>query len=77
MPFGTCRTAKAAFFNKPGKNIQLTMEVNNAPIISDFADGIKFRNYSRDELLLLSGKQFKILSKELDNGIYKISVVQQ
>ena len=53
------------------------MEVNNAPIISDFADGIKFRNYSRDELLLLPGKQFKILSKELDNGIYKISVVQQ
>ena len=37
------------------------MEVNNAPIISEFADGIKFRNYSRDELLLLSGKQFKIL----------------
>jgi hypothetical protein len=70
-------TQTAAFFNKPGKNIQLTMEVNNAPIISDFADGIKFRNYSRDELLLLSGKQFKILSKELDNGIYKISVVQQ
>ncbi|MDG2431390.1 hypothetical protein [Flavobacterium sp.] len=70
-------TQTAAFFNKPGKNIQLTMEVNNAPVISDFADGIKFRGYGKDELLLLSGKKFKILSKELDNGIYKISVVQQ
>ncbi|AZA52911.1 hypothetical protein [Chryseobacterium sp. G0201] len=34
---------KAAFFDKAKKNVFLKMEVKNAPIISDFADGIKIR----------------------------------
>ena len=34
-------TQEAAFFNKPEKNIRIIMEVNDAPDISSFADGIK------------------------------------
>ncbi|UQB67934.1 hypothetical protein [Epilithonimonas zeae] len=50
----------AAFFDKPKKNVFLKMEVKNAPIISDFADGIKIRGYDKDELLLLRGRKFVI-----------------
>ena len=69
-------TQTAAFLNKPGKNIQLTMEVNNAPVISDFADGIKFRGFDRDELLLLNGRKFIIESSVTEGTIYKIKIKQ-
>lgn len=52
--------AKAAFFNKPDKNVFLRIEIKNAPIISDFADGIKIRGYDKEELLLLRGRNFII-----------------
>ncbi|SEM47137.1 hypothetical protein SAMN05421856_103409 [Chryseobacterium taichungense] len=59
----------AAFFDKPKKNVFLRMEVKNAPIISDFADGIKIRGYAKDELLLERGRKFEVDSfEEIDNN---------
>ena len=59
--FVSCGSStEAAFFDKPKKNVFLKMEVKNAPIISDFADGIKIRGYAKDELLLLRGRNFVI-----------------
>lgn len=42
-----------------------------------FAYVIKFRGYGREELLLLTGRRFKILSKDLVDGIYYISLIEQ
>lgn len=70
----------SAFFNKPNKNIRLVMEVKSDPIISDFADGIKFRGYAKDELLLLRERKFKVLSNNNNNnnnGVWEISLVEQ
>jgi hypothetical protein len=69
-------TKEAAFFNKPSKNVRITMEVNNAPDISSFADGIKFRGYSPKELLLDTGRKFQITSAKFENGIYELRMVQ-
>jgi len=69
-------TQTAAFFNKPGKNIQLTMEVNNAPIISVFSDGIKFRGFDKDELLLFTTRKFIVESLIVDGLVYKIKTKQ-
>ncbi|MGE4514998.1 MAG: hypothetical protein AB7E26_14480 [Chryseobacterium sp.] len=47
------------------------MEVKNAPIISDFADGIKIRGYAKDELLLERGRKFEIKNyKEVNDKHY-------
>jgi hypothetical protein len=70
-------TTKAAFFNKPKKNVFLKMEVKNAPIISAFADGIKIRGYAKDELLLLQGRKFEVeYIKIVDRG-YEIKLIEK
>ncbi|WP_083572210.1 fibronectin type III domain-containing protein [Flavobacterium johnsoniae] len=62
-------TKEAAFFNKAEKNVRIIMEVNDAPIISSVADGIKFRGYSPEELLLNTNGQFRVkkVIKNVDN----------
>lgn len=61
---------EAAFFDKPKKNVFLRMEVKNAPIISDFADGIKIRGYAKEELLLKQGRRFEVIKVEkVEKGI--------
>ncbi len=69
-------TKEAAFFNKAEKNVRIIMEVKDAPIISSVADGIKFRGYSPDELLLNTGRKFKIRNVKNDNGIITIEMKQ-
>ncbi len=66
----------AAFFDKPSKNVKLIMEVKDAPDISDFADGIKFRGYQRKELLLPRGSEFQVTGRDFVNGIYEIRLIQ-
>ncbi|WP_026703851.1 hypothetical protein [Flavobacterium soli] len=68
---------KAAFFNKPDKNVFLRIEVKNAPIISDFADGIKIRGYDKEELLLFRGNNFEIRSVEKIEDNYLITIIQK
>jgi len=69
--FVSCGSStEAAFFDKPAKNVFLKMEVKNAPIISDFADGIKIRGYDKDELLLLRGRKFEVIKVErIEKGV--------
>ena len=75
--FVSCGSTKAAaFFDKSEKNVRLIMEVKNAPKISDFADGVKFRGYAKDELLLLTGSKFKITGSKTINGVYEIRLKQ-
>jgi hypothetical protein len=37
------------------------MEVKDTPIISTVSDGIKFRGYSPDELVLNTGRRFEVI----------------
>jgi hypothetical protein len=76
--FVSCGSStEAAFFDKPKKNVFLKMEVKDAPIISDFADGIKIRGYGKDELLLLRGRRFKIeYVKPIGIG-YEIKLIEK
>lgn len=53
------------------------MEVKNASIISDFADGIKIRGYAEDELLLLRGKKFVIKEYKEVNGKHYFELVEK
>ena len=68
---------KAAFFNKAKKNVFLKMEVKNALIISDFADGIKIRGYAKDELLLLRERKFEIKNVEKIDDKYLITLIEK
>lgn len=67
----------AAFFDKPKKNVFLRMEVKNAPIISDFADGIKIRGYAKDELLLERGRKFEIKDYKEVNGKHYFELIEK
>lgn len=69
-------TKEAAFFNKAAKNVRIIMEVNEAPIISSVADGIKFRGYKPEELLLNTGRKFTIQKVNYKDGIYEIIMYQ-
>ena len=68
---------KAAFFDKANKNVFLKLEVKNAPIISDFSDGIKFRGYVKDELLLLRGRKFIVKNVEEIDNKYLITLIEK
>jgi hypothetical protein len=46
------------------------------PDISTFADGIKFRGYQIEELLLNTGGKFKVTKMTTENGIYEIRMTQ-
>lgn len=71
--FASCGSSKeASFFDRSWKNVLLTLEVKNAPIISDFSDGIKIRGYAKEELLLLRGKEFIVDDTALIEGKYLI-----
>jgi hypothetical protein len=48
-----------------------------APIISDFADGIKFRGLDKDELLLQPGRKFRVVEHKYDNGKSKIILEEE
>lgn len=76
--FLSCGSSKeAAFFNKSSKNVRIQfLEVKDAPIISDFADGIKFRSYKREEILLNKGSKFEVLNVKEINNIYYIQLKQ-
>lgn len=76
--FVSCGSSKkAAFFDKKEKNILLEMKVKDAPIISDFADGIMFRGYQREELLLLRGRNFIVEKVKIrKDGKYLIKLVE-
>lgn len=76
--FVSCGSTKqAAFFNKPGKNIFIKFNtVKNAPIISDFADGIRFRGYKPHELLLHQNGKFKVVSFDKVKRGYLIELKQ-
>ncbi len=52
------------------------MQVSNAPDISIFADGIKFRGYQPKELLLYTGRKFEVVEVKLENGIHTIRMNQ-
>lgn len=67
---------EAAFFNKPKKNVRLKMTVKDAPVVSDFADGIKFRGYVKDELLLLRGRKFIVKEYKEVNGIHYFELIE-
>lgn len=67
---------EAAFFNKPNKNVRIQMEVIDAPIISSMADGIKFRGYKPDELLLKTKSRFYVDDIFIDNGVYYLKLKQ-
>jgi hypothetical protein len=67
---------KAAFFDRSKKNVKLLIEVKSAPIISNFSDGIKFRGYQPDELLIDRGKTFKVKNYIFKDGIHYINLVQ-
>lgn len=76
--FVSCGSStEAAFFDKPKKNVFLKMEVKNAPIISDFADGIKIRGYAEDELLLLRGRKFEIEYVRPKGKGYEIKLIEK
>lgn len=61
--FISCGSSEeAAFFHRADKNVLMVLNVINAPIISDFSDGIKFRGFKEHELLLMRGKKFKIVN---------------
>lgn len=53
------------------------MEVKNASIISDFADGIKIRGYAKDELLLLQGRKFEIEYVRPKGTGYEIKLIEK
>lgn len=73
--FVSCGSStEAAFFDKPKKNVFLKMEVKNAPIISDFADGIKIRGYAKHELLLLQGRKFEVIEQVEEKGKYLVTL---
>ena len=76
--FTSCGTSEAAsFINKSDKNILLIIKVKDAPIISDFADGIKIRGYAKEELLLLRNRKFKVDNiEEIDNN-YLIHLIEK
>jgi hypothetical protein len=67
----------AAFFDKPMKNVFLKIEVKNAPIISDFSDGIKIRGYAKDELLLLQGRKLVIKNYKEVNGKHYFELIEK
>lgn len=76
--FVSCGSStEAAFFDKPKKNVFLKMEVKNAPIISDFADGIKIRGYGKDELLLLQGRRFVIKEYKEVSGRHYFELIEK
>ncbi len=76
--FVSCGSStEAAFFDKPKKNVFLKMEVKNAPIISDFADGIKIRGYAKDELLLLQGRKFQVEYVRPTAKGYEIKLIEK
>lgn len=52
------------------------MEVKDAPIISSVADGIKFRGYSPEELLLNTGRRFEVIEYKIIDGIHEIRMNQ-
>lgn len=66
VPSGS--NTEAAFFDKVSKNVFLKMEVKNAPIISNFADGIKLRGFAKEELLLIRGRKFLVKNYREVNG---------
>ncbi|WP_397364135.1 hypothetical protein [Olleya sp. R77988] len=68
---------KAAFFDKPKKNVFLKLEVKNAPIISDFADGVKIRGYAKEELLLLQNRKFVVKNTEKIGDKYLITLIEK
>jgi len=59
------------------ETVFLKMEVKNAPIISDFADGIKIRGYAKDELLLLQGRKFEIEYVRPKGICYEIKLIEK
>ena len=67
---------KATFFDKAKKNVFLKLEVKNAPIISDFSDGVKIRDYAKEELLLLRGRKFKVKNTETIDNKYLITLIE-
>lgn len=69
-------TTEAAFFNKAEKNVRIIMEVKDAPDISTFADGIRFRGYQPKELLLNTGRKFKVEDVYSEGGIYYLKLKQ-
>lgn len=69
-------TKGAAFFDRPEKNVRLVLEVNKAPDISNYADGIKFRGYQPKELLLRRGSQFQVTGYDLIDGVHEIRMIQ-
>ncbi|NLK92370.1 MAG: hypothetical protein GX273_04445, partial [Bacteroidales bacterium] len=69
-------TKEAAFFNKAEKNVRIIMEVKDAPIISSVADGIKFRGYSPEELLLNTGSKFLVEDVYQEAGIHYLKFKQ-
>ncbi len=69
-------TKEAAFFDKSEKNIKLIMEVKDAPDISPFADGIKFRGYKPKELILPRGSEFVVENYVVKDGIHYINIKQ-
>jgi len=77
--FLSCGSNKnAAFFDKPSKNVKIEIHsLKDVPIISDFADGIKFRGYSKDELLILNGMEFKVLKVDVDGINVNIILKQE
>jgi len=68
---------KAAFFDKAKKNVFLKLEVKNAPIISDFSDGVKIRDYAKEELLLLRGRKFKVKNYKEENGKHYYELIEK
>lgn len=68
---------KAAFFDKAKKNVFLKMEVRNAPVISDFADGIKIRGYAKEESLLLRERKFVVKNIEKIDDKYLITLMEK
>lgn len=68
---------KAAFFDKSKKNVFLKLEVKGAPIISDFADGIKIRGYAKEELLLLQNRKFKVTNYKEVNGDHFFELIEK
>lgn len=68
---------EAAFFDKPEKNVFFQMNVAKAPVISDFSDGIIFRGYKRDELLLKIGRIFVIVSYKKVNDKHYFELTEK
>lgn len=53
------------------------MKVKNAPIISDFADGIKIRGYAKDELLLLRERKFMVKNYKEVSGKHYFELIEK